>query len=118
MSQLCDILSLSGATYETMEENDQEGRNVCLRLEQRHWDERILSKLCLAVYKCKDHDTAYNEQRYDLCRVPREQHASEVESKQNHEGAAKEGKQAKPVNSLHTVEKGRVFVLNVKENQD
>ena len=118
MSQLCDILSLSGATYETMEENDQEGRNVCLRLEQGHWDERILGKLRLAVHEREDHDTAYNEQRYDLCGIPWEQHASEIKSKQDHEGEAKEGKQAKPVNSLHTVEKGRVFVLNVKENQD
>jgi hypothetical protein len=101
-----------------MEENDQESCNVCLRLEQRHRDERVLSKLCLAVDERKNHNTAYNEQCYDLCRVPREQHASEVESKEDHEGAAKEGEQAKPVNGLHAVDKRCVLVLDVEEDQD
>lgn len=104
------------STYEAVEKHYQKGSNIGLLFEQGHGDERILGKLRFAVNECEDHEASHDKQSNDLRRVPWEQNTSEVESKEEHQRTCEERKDAEPVNGLHAINEGRVFVLDVQEN--
>jgi hypothetical protein len=105
-------------TYESVEEHHREGSNIRPPSEQRHRDERILSHPGLAIDEGENHAPAHHKQRNDLCRVPRKQHSTKVQSEQNHKCTAKEGKDADPIYSFDTVDERCMLMLDIQEDQD
>jgi hypothetical protein len=91
-------------TYESMKERHRESCDVRPCSKKLHGDQWVLGYARLAVDECENHQPSYDKQGDDFCRVPREDCSAEVETKQNHEREAEEGKNSPPVNCFDAVE--------------
>jgi hypothetical protein len=101
-----------------VEEDQGKRSNVSTTLEQCHGNEWILGQPLLAVDEGKNHHTSNNKKRNHLGRIPWKKYASEIQGQKNHDGAREECEDAKPINGLDPIHKRRMFVSDIKEEQD